>query len=115
MTTMNGSSWIRREKRVAIYLRDGWKCVYCQMCLKNVPAAWRHLDHVLPRAHGGGNDATNLVTCCAVCNGAKGDLTLDQFTDSKRIVARIVAALNKPLPMARAKALVKLAKVIVEA
>ena len=25
----NGSKWIRPEKRMAIYLRDGLACVYC--------------------------------------------------------------------------------------
>lgn len=30
-------------------------------------------EHVIPRAHGGGNHKENIVGACAVCNNARGD------------------------------------------
>lgn len=63
-----GPHWIRTERRVAIYERDEWKCVYCQ----KIPERYT-LDHLVPVARGGSNDTTNLVTACARCNQKRGD------------------------------------------
>jgi 5-methylcytosine-specific restriction endonuclease McrA len=62
-----GSKWIRVATRLAIYHRDGWRCVYCRSGLKLT------LDHVKPKATGGTNKPFNLVTCCYSCNSSKQD------------------------------------------
>lgn len=36
------------------------------------------IDHVLPRAQGGGNDPMNMVVACKPCNGRKADRTPEQ-------------------------------------
>ena len=75
----NGSNWIRRDKRLAIYLRDQFRCVYCNRNLANVKPKFRTLDHVIPVTRGGSNDETNLLTACKRCNESKGALTAWEF------------------------------------
>lgn len=58
------SSWIRPEKRHAIYDRDGGLCVWCG----RVPDDFT-LDHLFPRGHRcRDNDPRRLVTSCRTCN-----------------------------------------------
>lgn len=80
-----GSNWIRREKRMRIYARDGWRCVWCRAPLIDgralkamlderggTPLELATLDHFLPRGLGGDNTAGNLITCCTKCNEMRG-------------------------------------------
>lgn len=55
-----------------IYVRDGFKCVYCDSNNKLT------LDHVIPKSRNGKNDWLNLVTCCDSCNKKKGDKTPEE-------------------------------------
>jgi hypothetical protein len=71
-----GSKWIRRNKRFAIYARDDHRCVYCAADLASEVAT---LDHVLACELGGTNHETNLVTACLSCNSSKRDLPLSAF------------------------------------
>jgi len=77
--TWNGAHWIRREKRLAIYLRDQFRCVYCNRNLAKVKAKLRVLDHVIPVTKGGTNHESNLATCCSRCNNQKGDRVGGEF------------------------------------
>jgi len=58
-----------RFSRQNIYIRDDYKCQYCGKRLTPDQLTW---DHVLPRAHGGKTEWTNIVTCCIKCNRKKG-------------------------------------------
>lgn len=86
-----GSKWIRPAKRLAIYARDAFECVYCGASGKPTTilnprgGAALTLDHLQPRELGGSNEASNLVTACCSCNSARRALTVAAF-------ARIVAA-----------------------
>lgn len=73
MSNDNGSKWIRPEKRLSVYYRDGFACAYC--------GGEDHLslDHLQPRELGGTHDATNLVTCCVSCNSARRDLPMREW------------------------------------
>jgi 5-methylcytosine-specific restriction endonuclease McrA len=53
--------------RQNIFKRDNFECQYC--------GTKRDLtiDHVIPRAKGGRDTWTNLVTACKKCNAKKGD------------------------------------------
>jgi 5-methylcytosine-specific restriction endonuclease McrA len=82
------SQWIRTERRHAIYRRDDYRCAYCGHRFKSQLSRLT-LDHVQPRAKGGSNRNSNLVTCCDDCNLAKGKKTLNQFLDWVRV--------NKPM------------------
>ena len=109
--TWNGMNWLRPEKRIAIHIRDGWKCVYCGMCLKEVAKGVRQIDHLIPVACGGDNSAANLVSACAWCNNAKSDEPFTEFV-GRAIQNRICRLIAKPLDMPRAKALLKLRKLM---
>lgn len=83
-----GSNWIRRDKRLRIYARDGWKCCWCgcevadARTLAGNPlsnARVASLDHFLNRSRGGTNAASNLLTCCLQCNDKRGEKSALQF------------------------------------
>lgn len=81
-----GMNWIRQEKRLAIYLRDGLACAYCGHSVENGAALT--LDHVLPHSCGGSNSHDNLVTACERCNKSRGTRSLARWT------AAVAAYLN---------------------
>ena len=72
-----GMNWIRKEKRLALYLRDGLACVYCNEGIED--GATLTLDHCKPRNCGGSNAADNLVTACHRCNSYRSDRPLAAF------------------------------------
>lgn len=59
--------------RTGVLRRDGYECQYCETKKGRMT-----IDHVLPRALGGGNFWENTVTACFSCNNKKGHKTLDQ-------------------------------------
>ena len=73
----NGSKWIRKERRLAIYLRDGMACVYCGATVED--GITLSLDHIRPHSKDGGNESSNLVTCCRKCNSSRGNRGLREF------------------------------------
>ena len=85
MNQWNGMNWIRQEKRLAIYLRDGLACVYCGHAVEQ--GASLSLDHLSCRSKGGSNHQTNLVTCCERCNKSRGNRSVRAFC---RAVAKYV-------------------------
>lgn len=112
-----GSNWIRRSTRLAIYDRDGFRCVYC--CAKVRPGrgtkgVWAaHLDHVLASELGGSSRPDNLVTACRICNDAKAALPLSAFlgklsargVNVATLATRIQTALRTPINRANGRAL----------
>lgn len=71
--------WIRPEKRLAIYLRDGFRCLLCDRDLHGADPRDITLDHVVCRAAGGGNGEGNVYTCCLACNSARSDRRLSAY------------------------------------
>jgi HNH endonuclease len=57
-----------------VYKRDLCTCVYCAFSGLNNLHAWRQLaiDHLVPRARGGGESGENKVVSCHRCNELKG-------------------------------------------
>lgn len=76
---INGSKWIRPEKRLAIYLRDEFHCLYCLADLHGAAPSDVTLDHLVPRVDGGSNHESNLVTACRSCNSARQDTPLSRW------------------------------------
>jgi len=76
----SGMNWIRQEKRLAIYLRDGLACVYCGAALET--GAQFSLDHLTPHSQGGNNQPTNLVTCCSRCNSSRRNRPIAEFAQA---------------------------------
>jgi 5-methylcytosine-specific restriction endonuclease McrA len=62
--------------RDVILARDGYKCAYC---CATVTVAGAHIDHVMPRSRGGGDEPGNLVAACADCNLSKGAKTPQEW------------------------------------
>ena len=75
-----GSKWISRPKRLAIYLRDGLACVWCGETLEE--GAQLTLDHATPFSKDGKDDAKNLLTSCLRCNSSRGNRSLTAFAAS---------------------------------
>lgn len=75
-----GMNWIRQDKRLAIYLRDGMACAWCGHSVEQ--GARLQLDHLTPVSAGGTNEATNLVTSCARCNAARGDRPVEVWAEA---------------------------------
>lgn len=72
-----GMNWIRQEKRLAIYLRDGMACAWCGKGVED--GVTLSLDHLKPHSKGGCNHESNLVTCCKFCNDSRGNRTQTAF------------------------------------
>lgn len=111
----NGMNWIRQEKRLAIYLRDGMACAYCGAKVED--GATLALDHVKAASRGGSNDASNLVTACTKCNSSRGNRSMPKFAASvasylnhgvkaEDIVRFIRKTTRRSLPMTEAKKLI---------
>jgi 5-methylcytosine-specific restriction endonuclease McrA len=79
--------WITKWKRLAIYLRDGFACVYCERDMRADDPYNVTLDHLTPRSAGGSDDASNLVTACRSCNSKRG--ARDWRDNPPHVVARI--------------------------
>jgi hypothetical protein len=77
MTTKRTKNWIRKDKRLAIYLRDGMACAYCGAGMEM--GAMLTLDHLICVSHGGSNGENNLITCCHTCNSTRGAMKLDAW------------------------------------
>jgi 5-methylcytosine-specific restriction endonuclease McrA len=106
MTRANwhGSNWLRKDKRLAIYMRDDWRCVYCDRSLKRVNPRQRTLDHIIPVAMGGSNNETNLITCCKKCNDRKQDRHIQDFCKrNKPAIERVLLVIVKPIDRKLAK------------
>ena len=75
-----GMNWIRKEKRLALYMRDGMACVYCGNGVED--GITLTLDHLHPYSDGGSNDTRNLVTACKSCNSRRGTRTVLDFCEA---------------------------------
>jgi len=71
--------WIRADKRLAIYLRDRFTCLYCCRDLHDADPTDVTLDHIRCQSDGGSNHESNLVTACRSCNCARQDKPLARF------------------------------------
>lgn len=65
-----------RMKRLEIFARDGYRCVYCGNVFAPDDLS---VDHVQPKMRGGDASLGNVVTACRGCNTAKGGQRLSTF------------------------------------
>lgn len=110
-----GQKWIRNERRLALYLRDGLACCYCGSAVED--GVRLTLDHLLPHSHGGDNSNSNLVTACLKCNSARGNrdwqgfaATVAQYLNHDITAADIIGHIEttsaRPVQLAAAKQLI---------
>jgi len=106
MPNNKGMDWIRLHKRMAIYLRDGFDCVWCRMVFPlDVNGYGLTLDHVYV---DGCNENYNLVTCCLRCNSSRRRTSLKDWVEkvsertgeaAQDISHRVLVALGEPLDL----------------
>jgi len=77
--------WIRPDARLAIYLRDGFRCLLCLKDLHDADPRDVTLDHVKPKADGGSNKPDNLYCCCRSCNCARQATPLTRFAGPETV------------------------------
>lgn len=65
------------RRRRDIFAKCSGRCHYCATPLQ-LEGPW-HVEHMLPRALGGADEASNLVAACVSCNLAKRDRTALEF------------------------------------
>lgn len=102
----SSSQLCRPTTRARIYARDEHKCVWCG---KYIGAPESTLDHVIPRAAGGGNRYWNLITACRACNSRRKDTPAHEFArtfgfEEHAIAARILRAIGTPLSVLKRRA-----------
>lgn len=96
---------IRKDKRLAIYLRDNFRCVYCVTDLRSVHPNDITLDHIVPAIDGGTHAETNLITACRSCNCSRQDTPVTRFASPealKQIRRNTRRSLTKYRTMAKA-------------
>jgi hypothetical protein len=52
--------------------RAGDRCEYCRLKQEHLPFTTFHVEHIIPRKHGGDDDPSNLALACDRCNVHKG-------------------------------------------
>ena len=82
------------------YLLAKWnrRCAYCDASGCGPTGVPLNIDHIHPRAKGGGNRVSNLTLACIPCNRAKGaqDVAVFLAGDPAR-VARVLRHAKRPL------------------
>lgn len=106
-----GMNWIRLPKRLAIYHRDGFDCVWCRGVFPLDPLGYGlTLDHIDGTLH----DACNLVTACNTCNVRRAQTPLEEWLLQLRREGhrgvRSRLKLTQPLDMEAGKYLAHLRK-----
>ena len=83
----------RRAVREAVWERDGYVCFYCDEPVTaplrgrsqtDQPPTMATVDHIIPRAYGGGFIEGNLVTACLRCNNSRGDKPASEYLAARR-------------------------------
>jgi 5-methylcytosine-specific restriction endonuclease McrA len=69
-----GEEAVTGSIRKAAKVKYGGRCGYCGEIPKLL-----HVDHVVPKAHGGTDDLSNLMPACGSCNNFKMTFSLEQF------------------------------------
>lgn len=79
---------LRKDLRLAIYLRDRFTCLICLRDLHDADPSDITLDHVKPHSDGGDNKPGNLYVSCRSCNCSRQDKPLAR-TVGKETMAHI--------------------------
>jgi len=89
---------VSKRLRFEILRRDNHTCYYCG---RKPPEVELTVDHVVPKALGGTDEAKNLVAACTDCNGGKTSIAPDSplvdkvDADAERWSAAVQAAIDK--------------------
>lgn len=78
--------------RFEVFKRDEFTCQYCG---RKSPEVVLEVDHIQPRAAGGGDDPINLRTSCWECNSGKSDKPLSELVTGEDPHDRALMLLEK--------------------
>lgn len=92
-------NWCRLSTRMAIYHRDGFRCVYCR------DGEQLTLDHVVPDTRGGTNHPSNLVTCCHWCNSIRQNCEMRSWLGCLEAAGHARATVRRRIARALARPL----------
>lgn len=67
--------------RWQVFQRDQWKCVSCGR--NSHDGAILHIDHIIPRSHGGADSLDNYQTLCSICNIGKSNRDTTDLRNKK--------------------------------
>jgi len=105
----DGGKWCRPATRLAIYLRDDFRCVWCLTPLAHLHPRNVTLDHAVPRERGGSNAPNNLLTACKTCNSARGTQPMTHYArtcdDPLGTLRRVRAAVRRAPNLSLARAI----------
>jgi hypothetical protein len=76
--------------RALVRARAGQRCEYCQLHERDSTLFSFHIDHILPKKHGGGDDPKLLAWSCHHCNLARSS----NLSGRDHVTGRIVALFN---------------------
>ena len=60
------------KTRQLVRRRAGNVCEYCRIPQEATPLIPFHIEHIVPKQHGGGDDPDQLALACDRCNAYKG-------------------------------------------
>jgi len=63
---------VTEARRESVRKRARGRCEYCHLRQADAPFVKHHIEHVVPRQHGGDDDLSNLALACYRCNKFKG-------------------------------------------
>ena len=63
---------MNRAVRNLVRTRASNRCEYCHLPQESAPLGRFHVEHIIPKQHGGDDDEDNLCLSCARCNLNKG-------------------------------------------
>lgn len=63
---------ISESTKTQVRERAGNQCEYCQLHQEDSPLAVLHIEHIIPKKHGGSDEMDNLALACIDCNLHKG-------------------------------------------
>jgi hypothetical protein len=77
---------MKASVRALVRSRAGQRCEYCRLHERDLPLFHFHIEHIVPKKHGGTDDARYLAWSCIHCNLAKSSNLAGRDPVSRRIV-----------------------------
>jgi HNH endonuclease len=77
---------VKAYLRALVRSRAGQRCEYCRLHEYDLPLFSFHVEHILPKKHGGTDDAKTLAWSCHYCNLAKSSNLSGRDAETGRIV-----------------------------
>lgn len=63
---------VSADTRALVWRRAQGHCEYCRVHQNDFDYFTFHVEHIIPRQHGGTDDSNNLCLACRDCNAFKG-------------------------------------------